>query len=378
MTEKKTILNGTLVLDLSRLAPGPYGSMLLADMGADVVVIGGGRSGLPIESYRRGKHFIYLDMKSEAGLAAFLQLVDKADVLIEGFRPDVKKRLGIDYETLSARNPGLIYCSLTGYGQEGPLAQEAGHDINYVGMSGALGAMGPADGVPAIPLNIIADFAAGGLYAAYAILGALLERQRSGLGQSLDVAMVDGCLSLMAMHYSDWGQPVLPSRGKGLMAGEAPFYRCYACKDGQYVAVGALETAFFKNLWKGLSLEQPPDHMDKRTWPAMTDQFEALFASRTRDEWVAHFKGLDACVTPVLSPDEVFEHPHIKSRFPQGGAACVPAIPLYSRTPVGGQGAQAAQESAELFRRLGLSDDVIKHSLVNHTEVTGLVWPPIL
>ena len=168
MTGQNSILKGTRVLDLTRLAPGPYGSMLLADMGAEVIVVGGGRSGLPIDSYRRGKRFINLDLKSEEGLDAFRLLAANADVLMEGFRPGVMHRLGLGYDALRQDNPKLVYCSVTGYGQDGPLAQEAGHDINYVGLSGALGAMGPLDGPPALPLNIIADFAAGGLYAAYA------------------------------------------------------------------------------------------------------------------------------------------------------------------------------------------------------------------
>lgn len=378
MTEQNSILKGTRVLDLTRLAPGPYGSMLLADMGAEVIVIGGGRSGLPIDSYRRGKRFISLDLKSQEGLEAFRLLVADADVLMEGFRPGVMRRLGLDYDSLRQYNPRLVYCSLTGYGQDGPLAQEAGHDINYVGLSGALGAMGPVEGPPALPLNIIADFAAGGLYAAYSILGALLERERSGLGQFLDVAMVDGCLSLMMMHYQDWGKAVLPSRGKGLLTGEAPFYRCYVCSDGKYLAVGALESAFFTNLWRGLNLEQPmPDHMDPDTWPAMTKQFERIFAGRSRDHWVEHFRGLDACVSPVLAPDEVFKHSHVQARFPGSDTYTIPAIPRYSRTPTMPGVTDGTDISHTVLREIGLSEVKINKAVPETSNVTGLVWPPV-
>lgn len=378
MTDQNSILKGTRVLDMTRLAPGPYGSMLLADMGAEVVVVGGGRSGLPIDSYHRGKRFVNLDLKSKEGLDAFRRLAADADVLMEGFRPGVMDRLGLGYEVLKQDNPKLVYCSLTGYGQFGPLAQEAGHDINYVGLSGALGAMGPANGPPTLPLNIVADFAAGGLYAAYSILGALLGRERSGLGQFLDIAMVDGCLSLMTMHYPDWGKPVLPSRGKGLLTGEAPFYRCYACNDGKYLAVGALEGTFFTNLWRGLKIEQPqPDHMDPQTWPAMTEQFERLFASRNRDTWVNHFKGLDACVSPVLAPDEVFRHPHVQARFPGSDTDATPAIPPYSRTPAKPGVTDSKDVSHAVLRELGLSDTTISKAVPETSDVTGLIWPPV-
>jgi len=378
MDGQDSILKGIRVLDLTRLAPGPYGSMLLADMGAEVIVIGGGRSGLPIDSYRRGKRFVNLDLKSNEGLDAFHLLAGDADVLIEGFRPGVMNRLGLGYDDLKQYNSKLVYCSLTGYGQYGPLAQEAGHDINYLGLSGALGAMGPSDGPPALPLNIVADFAAGGLYAAYSILGALFERDRSGLGQYLDVAMVDGCLSLMTMHYADWGKRVLPSRGKGLLTGEAPFYRCYVCKDGKYLAVGALESAFFTNLWRALELGHPvPDHMDPDTWPLMTEQFEHLFASQPRDMWVAHFEGLDACVSPVLAPDEVFGNSHIQARFPDGGSYDTPIIPRYSRTPAAKGSKDYLDDSYAVLREIGLSEEKIHKAVPEASGVTGLVWPPV-
>lgn len=384
MQFQRAIFDGIRVLDLSRLAPGPYCSMLLGDLGADVIVIGGGRGGLPIEAYRRGKRFIQLDLKCEAGVEALRRLVHDADVLIEGFRPGVCDRLGIGYEAMHSVNPRLIYCSLTGYGQDGPLAEEAGHDLNYVALSGALGAFGPAGEAPTVPLNLLADFAGGGLYAAYAITAALFERERSGEGQHLDVSMVDGCASLMAMHYADWGKPVLPSRGRGLLTGEAPFYRCYRCADGKYVAVGALERAFFLNLWTGLGLEQKaPDHMDSSTWPAMTRQFEEVFGQRSRDAWVDSFVGTNACVSPVLAPDEVFRHAHMRARHPQAvtekGGIEVPAIPKFSRSPAQPGMGDFEDHSVKVLRSVGLSPEQIEAAVPHDaaTAITGLVWPPV-
>jgi len=373
------ILQGIRVLDLSRLAPGPYGSMLLADMGADVVIVGGGPGSMPIECYGRGKSVITLDLKSASGNAAFRKMAQEADVIIEGYRPGVAARLGIGYEDLKALNPQLIYCSLTGYGQTGPMAQEAGHDINYVGLSGMLGAMGPADASPQLPLNIIADFAGGGLYAAFAVVSALFERERSGVGQHLDIAMVDGCMSLMAMHFLDWGKPVLPERGRGLLTGEAPFYRCYRCADGKLVAVGALERPFFQNLWCGLSFDDPvPDHMCRTTWPDIETRMTQAFAERSRDQWVTHFAGLDACVSPVLSPDEVFSHPHNMARHPTSCDSEVPALPLASRTPGRASNSPPAQLPADEMRRLGMSDEEIAAAHESKANsARSMSWPPV-
>jgi len=380
MAQQEAVFEGIRVLDLTRLAPGPYCTMLLADMGADVVVVGGGRGGLPIDAYRRGKRFVQIDLKSDAGVDAFRALSAQSDVLVEGFRPGVCERLGIGYEDLRRSNPGLVYCSLTGYGQDGPLSQEAGHDINYVGLSGALGAFGPPDDVPTVPLNLLADFAGGGLYAAYAIAGALFERERSGEGQYIDVAMVDGCISLMAMHYPDWGKPVLPGRGKGLLAGEAPFYRCYTCADDKHVAVGALESAFFGNLWSGLGFDEtPPDHMNRSIWPEMTARFKRRFLERDRDAWVEHFAGTNACVSPVLSPGEVFDHPQNRSRNPDSSRDSPPLIPRYSRSHGKVCEAEKKDDSEAVLRSAGLSQSAIAQAVPEgrSSKPGGLVWPPV-
>ena len=369
-------LQGIRVLDLSRLAPGPYCSMLLADMGAEVVVVGGGAGSFPIASLARGKSFIGLDLKADAGRTAFHRLAETADVVIEGYRPGVTRRLGIDYETIKAINPRIVYCSVTGYGQSGPLSQRAGHDINYVAMSGAMGAFGPADDVPAFPLNILADFAGGSLFATIGIVTALYGRERTGEGQYIDAAMVDGCLSMMTMHFADWGKPVLPARGDGLIAGNAPYYRCYRCADGRFVAVGALERKFFELLWQELSFSDPlPDHMDRGGWPDLTARFEAAFVSRTRDEWTERFADLDACVTPVLDPNEARRHPQNTGRHPELETQAVALAPQMERQ-ANPSATELADVTDSILAGLGLNEATIAEAKSPTTGTQGLAWPP--
>ncbi len=371
-------LSGVRVLDLTRLAPGPYCTMQLADMGAEVIVVAGGAGSLPISAFARGKTFIGLDLKAEAGRKAFHELARTADVVVEGYRPGVAKRLGIDWETLRAVNPRLIYCALTGYGQEGPLSQEAGHDINYAALSGALGAIGPADGPPACPLNLLADFAGGSLFAVIGILGALVERGRTGEGQFIDVAMVDGCLSLMAMHYPDWGHPVLSGRGEGLVAGSAPHYRCYRCADDRYVAVGPLERKFFENFWRGLGLPGPaPNALDRSLWPELTRRFEALFATRGRDEWVAHFAGRDACVAPVLDPDEALAHPQNRLRHPEFAKDTPVMAPVMAGMRPEPPPVDTRDRSRVVLAGLGLTEEEIALASPEEAAIAGLSWPPL-
>jgi alpha-methylacyl-CoA racemase len=371
-------LSGMRILDLTRLAPGPYCTMQLADMGAEVIVVAGGAGSLPISAFARGKTFIGLDLKAEAGRKAFHELARTADVVVEGYRPGVARRLGIDWETLKRINPGLIYCALTGYGQDGPLSQEAGHDINYAALSGALGAIGPADGPPAFPLNLLADFAGGSLFAVIGILGALVERARTGEGQFIDVAMVDGCISLMAMHYPDWGQPVLSGRGDGLVAGSAPHYRCYRCADDRFVAVGPLERKFFENLWRGLGLPEPaPNALDRSLWPELTRRFEALFATRSRDEWVAHFAGRDACVGPVLDPAEALAHPHNRMRHPELGKVTPVLAPVMAGMRAEPSPVDTSDRTRAVLSRLGMSEEEIAIALPEDFNIAGLAWPPL-
>jgi len=374
-------LAGIRVVDLTRLAPGPYGTMLLCDLGAEVIVAGGGRAGPPVSTFARGKTFITLDLKSAEGQDALQRLVRTADVLLEGFRPGVADRLGAGYAELSAINPRLIYCSLTGYGQSGPRAQDAGHDINYLAYTGVLGSMGPTDGPPALPLNAIADMAGGGMLAVIGILAALHERSRTGLGQHIDAAMVDGCLSLIAMHFPVWGTDAMPGRGDGLIAGNAPFYRCYSCADGGHVAVGSLEPQFFHALWTTLDLGTPlPDHMDRRTWHDIEKRLDATFRSQPRDHWTALFEGKQACVTPVLAPYEVWREPQIRSRAEHHeGQFAVPAIPRFSRTPIAPASTDTRDRSVELLSAIGLDEEQIAKAspAYERGQTIGLGWPPV-
>lgn len=373
-------LTGVRVVDLSRLAPGPYCTMLLADLGAEVIVVGGGRSGLPVTELSRGKKFISLDLKSSAGRDALHRLVKTADVLIEGFRPGVADRIGAGYAELSALNPRLVYCSMTGYGQDGPRAREAGHDINYLAIAGVLGAVGPKSEVSYPPLNLLADFGAGGLLAAFGIVTALFEARGSGRGQHVDAAMVDGCLSMMAMHFPVWQTSVMPGRGDGLITGNAPFYRCYFCADGRQVSVGALEAAFFKALWTVLDLGDVPDHMDKATWPFIEQTLDKVFRSKPREHWEALFAGTDACVAPVLSPDEVWGEAQNKHRHPASSHASVPAIPRFSRTPSMSSDLDRSDHSRDVLASLGMTNDQITAAVPSDpaSAVEGLSWPPVL
>jgi alpha-methylacyl-CoA racemase len=378
-TNSNRPLAGIRVIDLTRLAPGPYGTMLLSDLGAEVIVVGGGRAGPPVSTFARGKTFITLNLKSAEGQMALQRLADTADVLIEGFRPGVADRLGAGYAALSASNPRLIYCSLTGYGQDGPRAQEAGHDINYLAYTGVLGSIGPTDRPPALPLNAIADMAGGGMLAVIGILAALHERARTGLGQHVDAAMVDGCLSLIAMHFPVWRTDAMPGRGDGLIAGNAPFYRCYECADGGHVAVGSLEPQFFKALWTTLDLGALPDHMDRRTWPDIEKRLDAAFRSQPRDHWAAVFEGKQACVTPVLQPDEVWHDPQISTRAERiDGQFAVPAIPRFSRTPIAPIANDTRDRSVAVLASVGLDEKQIAAAspASERGQEIGLGWPP--
>jgi alpha-methylacyl-CoA racemase len=373
-------LDGIRVIDLTRLAPGPYCTMLLADMGAEIIVVGGGAGSLPIQALARGKRFIELDLKSTEGKAAFEGLVRRSDVLLEGYRPGVMDRLGLGYESLHQVNPRLIYCALTGYGQSGPLSQEAGHDLNYAAISGALGAFGPAGDVPSFPLNILADFAGGSLFATIGILQALVMRERTKMGQYIDAAMVDGCISLMAMHYPDWKQPVLRGPGDGLVAGNAPFYRCYRCADGRFIAVAALEQRFFENLWQVLGYKEAlPNHLDRATWPSMTERLTREFATRTRDQWTDAFLGKDACVTPVLDPIEALTHEQNLGRHPNLRPDGVPVVPVLSEAAQSALPTDLSDKTKDVLDDLGLWSDTLEQAIRDkpRTVVTGLKWPPL-
>ena len=316
------------VLDLSRLAPGPFCTMLLADLGADVLLVeappdskaGSGRNmGRGNEAYdalARNKRSIVLNLRDDDARQVFYQLVESVDVVVEGFRPGVVQRLGIDYQTLRAKNPRLVYCSLSGYGQTGPYSQLVGHDINYISIGGALGMIGWPDTPPAIPMNIIADFAAGGLHAAYAILAALHARDRSGRGQHVDIAMSDGVLYLLASAISGYfAGGHMPERGSTILNGAAPLYNVYECQDGGWLSIGSLEPHFWANLCRVMEREDfIPHEFDSAKWPEIFAHFRERFKTKTRDKWFEVLKQTDICAAPVYGLDEALNDPHNLAR----------------------------------------------------------------
>jgi len=312
------------VVELASIGPGPMCCMLLADLGADVVRIDRLEpSGLGVPMDRRfdvnarSRRSAAIDLKAAAGRDAVLRIVDGADVLIEGFRPGVAERLGLGPADCQARNPRLVYGRMTGFGQQGPLAQAAGHDLNYLALTGALDAIGPAGGAPTPPLNLVGDYGGGALYLAFGLMAALFERQTSGRGQVVDAAMVDGAASLMSIFYGlkaggAWGEP----RGGNLLDGGAPFYASYETVDGRYVSLAPLEPKFFAELARRIGLEERfvKRQYDRRLWPEMRSAIAAAVRLKTRDEWCALLEGSDACFAPVLAIDEAHLHPHAVAR----------------------------------------------------------------
>ncbi len=318
-------LDDIRILDLSRLAPGPYCSMLLADMGADVLLVepppdaraGQAGSGADVyDALRRNKRSIVLNLREGAAREVFYKLAMEADVVLEGFRPGVVKRLGVDYETLSAKNPRIVCCSLSGYGQTGPYSQLVGHDINYISVGGALGMTGWPGEPPAIPMNVIADFAGGGLHAAYGILVALHARERTGRGQYVDIAMSDGVLSLLSMMVSGYfAGGRAPERGATVLNGSVPHYNVYQCSDGGWISLGSLEAHFFANLCKILECEQYiPHQYDSAKRDEIFAHFKQRFASKPRDEWFEILKQTDICAAPIYALDEALRDPHNLAR----------------------------------------------------------------
>jgi alpha-methylacyl-CoA racemase len=337
-------LAGLRVVELGGIGPGPHAAMVLADLGADVVRVERPSGGLAVgdpdrDALLRNRRSVAADVKTPDGLALVLDLVERADVLIEVFRPGVAERLGIGPGACLARQPRLVYTRVTGWGQTGPWAEHAGHDLNYLALTGALHSFGRAGGPPVFPVNLVADFGGGSMLALVGILAALVERDRSGRGQVVDAAMVDGVGLLSQMLWSLRGQGLWSDRrGTNLLDGGAPFYDVYPCADGRYVAVGALEPQFYAALLAGLGLADAglPAQHDRAGWPALREAFGVAFAGRDRDDWVASFEGTDACVTPVLAPDEVADHPHLAARESlvevDGVLPAAPA-PRFSRTP---------------------------------------------
>jgi crotonobetainyl-CoA:carnitine CoA-transferase CaiB-like acyl-CoA transferase len=386
-------LHGIHLLDLSRLAPGPYATMLLGDMGAEVIKIeevgrpDGRRAsqrpsaGSPFErdartnafnALNRNKKSLQLNLKSAEGRAIFYRLAESADVLVEEFRPDVKARLGIDYPTISALNPRIVYCSVTGYGQTGPYRDLVGHDLNYLAHAGLLGLIGRPESGPAIPLNVVADYAGGGLQAALAITLALFARERTGRGQYVDCAMHDGVISLLAATFGEhFRTGRSPDLGETWLQGAAPFYQVYRCADGKWISIAALEPYFFANLCRQLNLEQfADDQWNAERWPALRAALTETFQSKARDAWFALLSESDVGVGRVLALDEVAGDPHVHARdmFVEvadesfGTIPQVGVIPKLSDTPgaIRSPAPQPGQHTDEILGALGYGAEDIE------------------
>lgn len=332
-------LAGIRVLQIASLAPGPFAACMLADMGADVVRVDrlAGAPAFSSELLGRGQRSVAVDLKHPAGIDVVLRLVESAEMLIEGFRPGVMERLGLGPQVCLGRNPALVYGRMTGFGQDGPLAKSAGHDINYISLSGALGMIGRAGQPPTPPLNLVGDFGGGGMLLAFGLMCALVEARRSGRGQVVDAAMVDGSALLMLPFFGPRRSPPSP-RGTNLLDSGAPFYDAYEAADGRWVSVGAIEPQFYARLIEGLGLDPGslPAQMDSASWPEVKRRFSEVFKTRTREEWCKTFEGSDACVTPVLDIDEVPDHPHNSGRHAYAdvdGVAQPAPAPRFSVTP---------------------------------------------
>lgn len=367
-------LEGIKVIELAGIGPGPYACMLLADMGADVIrvdraqsVVGGDPAMPPMDLLNRGRRSIGVDLKHPDGIETILKLVESADVLIEGFRPGVTERLGLGPDACLARNPKLVYGRMTGWGQDGPYAQSAGHDINYIALAGALDPIGREGEKPIAPLNLVGDFGGGAMFLVFGITCALVERISSGKGQVVDTAMVDGAASLTTMFHGMraigfWNE----ERGTNLLDTGSHFYDTYETKDGKYISVGAIEPQFYKELIRlaGLEGEELPFQMDRNQWPALKERFTELFKKKTRDEWCATMEHTDACFAPVLSMFEAHEHPHIKARgtYTEVAGVIQPApAPRLSRTPgaIKSPPAHAGQHTRDVLAENGFSESEI-------------------
>jgi len=361
-------LAGLKVIELAGIGPGPYAAMLLADLGADVVRIerpGKPSSSVPPEKdvLRRNRRSVVLDIRAPRGRDAVLTLVAGADVLIEGFRPGVTERLGLGPEDCWTVNQRLVYARMTGWGQSGPLAKAAGHDIGYIAVTGALHAVGRADGPPTPPVNLVGDFGGGSTFLVIGILAACWEATRSGRGQVVDAAIVDGASSLTSLlHGMLAGGLWRDVRGANMLDGGMPWYDTYPTSDGQWMAVGALEPQFFADLVRLLGIEaDETDRADPGRWPALRRAIGAAFASRTREEWATLFEGSDACVAPVLSLTDAPSHPHLAARhtFVDVGGVVQPApAPRFSRTASRVPAAPPAvgQHTCEVLGEAGVAD----------------------
>ncbi len=333
-------LEGIRIVEFAGIGPGPFAAMLFADMGAEVIRIDrkGGRQPSQMEIYLRGRRTVAFDLKKLEAVEAALKLIEGADALIEGFRPGVMERLGLGPEVCLKRNPKLVYGRMTGWGQTGPLANAAGHDINYIALSGALHAMGNAGQKPVPPLNLVGDFGGGALYLAFGVACGIIEAKRSGKGQVVDVAMTDGAASLMTMFYGMLASGIWQDkRGVNMLDSGTHFYDTYETKDGKFVALGSIEPQFYKELLEKTGITDPAfgAQMDRNAWPDLKAKLGAVIKTKTRDEWDAIMLGSDVCYAPVLSLAEAPKHPHNVARktFVEIGGVTQPApAPRFSRT----------------------------------------------
>ncbi|MDH4170524.1 MAG: CoA transferase [Acidimicrobiia bacterium] len=367
-------LAGIKVIEIAGIGPGPFCAMLLADMGADVVrvdragaVRGGDPAAPPADVMNRGRRSIGVDLKSPDGVDTVLELVKGADALLEGFRPGVAERLGIGPDACLGANPALVYGRMTGWGQEGPYAPTAGHDINYIALSGALSMIGRQGEAPVPPLNLVGDFGGGGLLLAFGMVCGLLEARGSGRGQVVDTAMVDGAALLTTFIYGLRAMGVWnDERGANMLDTGAHFYDVYRCRDGEYVSIGSIEPQFYAELLEltGLTDADLPAQMDRKAWPELKARLAGVFAAKSRAEWCAIMEGSDVCFAPVLSPDEAARHPHNveRSTFVDVAGVVQPApAPRFSRTEAEIQRppAHAGQHTDDVLTDWGFAEDRI-------------------
>lgn len=380
-------LDGIKILDMSRLAPGPHCSMLLSDFGADVTLVEavpgasaklggmnrGGEAAERAAAYNalgRGKKSIALNLKDEAARDIFYKLVKDADVVMEGFRPGVVARLGVDYETLSKINPRIICCSLSGFGQTGPYSNLVGHDINYISIGGALGVIGRPGTPPAIPVNVVADFAGGGLTAAFAICLTIIARERTGRGQDIDIGMSDGVLSLMTSAFSGFfsnGRPIRP--GESMLNGAVPWYNTYQCSDGRWFSIGSIEPHFFEALCRVLGTEEFLGRQhESAIHPEMQAKWAGIFRMKTADEWMEIMSKFDICAAPVLEMENVVTNPHNLARgmvvevdSPVGKVKQIGIGPKLSDTPgrVRSTAPLIGQHTDDVLKSLGYDEESI-------------------